>query len=154
MEAFLAEKAVRITKARNLKGLAEEFFTSENYVEASKLFHQELIEEQEYKSLKIACLLNVGECKLRMEKPDEALLYYEKLIELGDGNVRAFYKRDRGFIEMKLLDLAAIDVRRLEELDPTCQEHKVEDAKNISHFWSEHLPVYVLCKLGPVLEAA
>ena len=75
-------------------------------------------EKQQAAQLKMACLLNLAACQLKLNAFHNACKNCSKVLETHPGNLKALYRRGQALMFMNDLDLARQDLTEAQTLDP------------------------------------
>ncbi|KAK9099001.1 hypothetical protein Syun_026046 [Stephania yunnanensis] len=87
------------------------------YVEFESTFDEE--QKKLGKFYKVSCNLNNAACKLKMKDYKEAANLCSKALKLEPTNVKALFRRAQAYMENLDLDLAALDLKKANEIDPS-----------------------------------
>ncbi|KAI9309030.1 hypothetical protein BJ944DRAFT_259228 [Cunninghamella echinulata] len=101
----------RIKKATDLKSKGNEVFKEGNYEDALKLYVQgsekvknlsssDNKEMDQLNQILVTLLLNMGMCCLKLKNPNKTIEYCEKVIDLDNGNVKAYYRLGQAYSEI------------------------------------------------------
>ncbi|KAK9130939.1 hypothetical protein Sjap_011426 [Stephania japonica] len=87
------------------------------YVEFESTFDEE--QKNLGKFYKVSCNLNNAACKLKIKDYKEAANLCSKVLKLEPSNVKALFRRAQAYMENLDLDLAALDLKKANEIDPS-----------------------------------
>ncbi|KAH9297279.1 hypothetical protein KI387_028961, partial [Taxus chinensis] len=99
---------------------AKKYDKAANYVEHDDEFSAE--EQKQSKALKVSCYLNNAACCLKLNDFKGTIKLCSKVLKLESQNIKALYRRAQAYMETEDLDLAELDIKKAQEIDPQNRE--------------------------------
>jgi len=69
--------------------------------------------------IKVAVYNNLAASQLKLNKPNRAITFSTKVLEIDQNNVKALFRRGKAYSTAGDLDRASDDLQKVEKLDPT-----------------------------------
>ncbi|GLJ43337.1 hypothetical protein SUGI_0900200 [Cryptomeria japonica] len=120
----LKEDGNNLFKIGKYQRAAKKYDMATNYVEHEEEFNPE--DRKQTKALKVSCCLNNAACCLKLKDFKGAIKLCSKVLQHESQNIKALYRRAQAYMETEDLDLAELDIKKAQEIDPQNREVRLE----------------------------
>jgi len=127
----------KISSATKEKDEGNKCYSSGDLPKASYYYHRALMylngmvgispeDTKKVNDIKIAVYNNLAASQLKLNKPNRAITFSTKVLEIDQNNVKALFRRGKAYSTVGDLDRAAEDLQKVEKLDPNDKAVKQE----------------------------